>query len=188
MTKVFNNENRNRYYGLRVGDIVQVNSMISTVTQATVKAEVFKFGVLDNNSVFVKEEGSEESFKVVAEWCKIIERVEDRIPPNKLYAFVVKSHYNLITKIDKDSYGIVDICTHRFTEDRFSTFYECLYWAMRTWASVKEYNTYREMFAYFLKYEQDFNILDLFKVKDIVDRQTLVDDEYVDKVRKRLLG
>lgn len=71
MAKQFDNENRNRYYGLRVGDTVE---LLFYHIEGT-KAEVIGYGVMDNNRVTVKiENGSVEDW--VAEWCKIITKVE----------------------------------------------------------------------------------------------------------------
>ena len=71
MKTVFDNSERNRYYGLRIGDIVKCKSYDIDY------AEVIDYGFLDNNSVIVKENGKEPR-KVVAEWCDIITKVEDR--------------------------------------------------------------------------------------------------------------
>lgn len=68
----FKNEERNRYYGLRVGDIVTVPMFVGRK-----KAEVIGLHAGDNNGVQVHmEDGTER--KEVAEWCDIITKVEDR--------------------------------------------------------------------------------------------------------------
>lgn len=67
----FDNSERRRYYGLRVGDIIRCYAYGIT------KAEVVGYGFLDNNAVMVQEEGKEPR-KVIAEWCDIITKVEDR--------------------------------------------------------------------------------------------------------------
>ncbi len=70
--KPFDNENRNRYYGLRVGDTVELG-----FGKDKPKAEVIAYGFMDNNRVYVKlEDGSETDY--VAEWCKILIKVEDK--------------------------------------------------------------------------------------------------------------
>lgn len=71
MSENFDNQHRNRYYGLRVGDIVRCNAY------EIEKATVVEFGPLDNNAVYVQEEG-QIARKVVAEWCEIITRIEDQ--------------------------------------------------------------------------------------------------------------
>lgn len=66
----FDNSDRRRYYGLRVGDIIRCDAYGIT------KAEVVNYVFLDNNAVIVQEEGKEPR-KVVAEWCDIITKVEN---------------------------------------------------------------------------------------------------------------
>lgn len=68
----FDNSNRVRYYGLRVGDIVRCK--FYNITEAT----VVSYGVLDNNSVIIQV-GNSKPIKVVAEWCEVIIRVQDLI-------------------------------------------------------------------------------------------------------------
>jgi hypothetical protein len=72
VSKEFTNEDRSRYYGLRVGDTVQLifNGGVWK------EGKVVEYGVMDNNAVYVQT-GNEEPQKCVAEWCKIIKRVED---------------------------------------------------------------------------------------------------------------
>lgn len=69
----FTNENRSRYYGLRIGDVVEQRAF-GTVHRGT----VFEYGVMDNNRVYVKDENGEE-LDFIAEWCTIIKKVEDKI-------------------------------------------------------------------------------------------------------------
>jgi len=71
MTKIFDNKKRTRYYGLRIGDTVKVKAYnIET-------AEVAEYGVFDNNRVYIKLPDGEK-ISCVAEWCKIIKKVEDK--------------------------------------------------------------------------------------------------------------
>lgn len=72
--KGFNNKDRARYYGLRVGDIVQC-----TLCQfSTPPSEVIGYGFLDNNRVRIKELESGKEYGHVAEWLSIVTKVEDR--------------------------------------------------------------------------------------------------------------
>jgi len=71
MQKEFDNENRSRYYGLRVGDIVEQKAFGTSS-----KGEVIGYGFLDNNRVYVRLESGEET-DFIAEWCEIIKKVED---------------------------------------------------------------------------------------------------------------
>ena len=69
----FKNANRNRYYGLRVGDIVKP---LYSVGMQFGKCEVIELMPMDNNSVMLQTELGKK-FEWVAEWCDIITKVED---------------------------------------------------------------------------------------------------------------
>lgn len=73
MNSQFDNEKRNRYYGVRVGDMVDYK-----LFKNTIKGEVSRYGFMDNNCVYIKCDDGKE-IKAVAEWCTIIEKVEDKI-------------------------------------------------------------------------------------------------------------
>lgn len=66
------NENRSRWYGLRVGDTVRFDHPFGPVVGI-----VASLNRWDNNSAFVTVEGEDKPVKVVCEWCTIIERVDD---------------------------------------------------------------------------------------------------------------
>jgi len=72
--KEFDNQERHRYYGLRKGDLVKVE----TYPRGTfLNAEVIDYGFWDNNRVVLRfEDGKEDGW--VAEWCIIVTKVEDR--------------------------------------------------------------------------------------------------------------
>ena len=72
----FDNKERNRYYGLRIGDIVSPKG-IDGKEWSKGKAEVIEYGFMDNNAVYIRVEDGTET-KWVAEWCEIITKVEDR--------------------------------------------------------------------------------------------------------------
>jgi len=80
MEKVFDNEHRNRYYGLRKGDIVEYGYSIDN--PPILKGEVVEYGVMDNNAVYIDTGDGKKPKRVVAEWCKIITHVEDKINKN----------------------------------------------------------------------------------------------------------
>lgn len=71
----WDNQERKRYYGLRKGDIVEYNI---GHTMPRLKGEVVEYGVMDNNAVYLKVEEKEKPISVVAEWCDIITKVEDK--------------------------------------------------------------------------------------------------------------
>lgn len=72
--KVWDNEERRRYYGVRVGDTVKLYFMKNETF-----AEVVGYGFLDNNRVYIKIHGEEEEISWVAEHCDVIVKVEDKI-------------------------------------------------------------------------------------------------------------
>ncbi len=74
-TKQWDNEERRRYYGIRVGDIVRSNYF-----QQDQLYEVWGYGFMDNNSVHLIEVGKENArpFPHVAEWLTIVTKVEDK--------------------------------------------------------------------------------------------------------------
>lgn len=70
------NVDRNRYYGLRVGDIVSPKDLRGNEWNRGT-AEVIEYGHMDNNEVYIRaQDGTETHW--VAEWCDIITKVEDR--------------------------------------------------------------------------------------------------------------
>ena len=68
----FRNINRNRNYGVRVGDTVQIKMYDNKI------GIVVERGFTDNNKVYVVFEGETEVRGVVAEWCTITGPVENK--------------------------------------------------------------------------------------------------------------
>lgn len=85
---MFDNKERTRYYGLRIGDIVE-----EIVYGSSIKGEVWEL-LWDNNAAYVKTE-KDKIVKCVAEWCNILTKVEDRDDFKKL------SPLKLLAKRDK---------------------------------------------------------------------------------------
>lgn len=75
MDTTFKNEKRNRYYGLRIGDIVDPKGLSGKTMYPN--AEVVGFAYSDNNRVYIRKENGKIT-DWVAEWCDIITKVEDR--------------------------------------------------------------------------------------------------------------
>lgn len=73
--KPWDNENRDRYYGLRKGDLVELQFFNSDKNMA----EVVDYCHGDNNRVVVKNTWNGEVMEYVAEWCKLHTKHEDRI-------------------------------------------------------------------------------------------------------------
>lgn len=72
MKEVWDNQTRNRYYGLRIGD---------TITRDFVEDngnyKIVGYGAMDNNRVYIQR-GNEKPFGVVAEHCHIVHKIEDQ--------------------------------------------------------------------------------------------------------------
>ena len=74
MSKPWDNENRTRYYGKRVGDIVEYTCGWPVRKE---RATVVGYAVGDNNRIFLQQ-GKEKAWASTAERCTVVERVEDR--------------------------------------------------------------------------------------------------------------
>lgn len=70
------NKKRNRYYGLRIGDIVSPISFNREWDKG--KAIVIGYNLMDNNSVYIKALSDGTETKWVAEHCVIVTKVEDK--------------------------------------------------------------------------------------------------------------
>jgi len=70
----WDNEDRNRYYGLRKGDLITVHDVSGRVWG---ESEVLDYVSGDNNSVIIKSKNGN-PIDWVAEWCDIIKKVEDK--------------------------------------------------------------------------------------------------------------
>lgn len=88
---MFDNKERRRYYGLRVGDKVK-ESWCGT----HIEGEVVEYGFMDNNSVMVKDQNGEIR-KCVAEWCEIIQRVDEWV--------ISRNHPDAIVINDGSGFG-----------------------------------------------------------------------------------
>lgn len=70
-----NNPERSRYYGLRIGDLVEP----AGIQKGSKSGEVVGFAFLDNNRVEVVWDGASKASPEVAEWLKITKKLEDRL-------------------------------------------------------------------------------------------------------------
>ena len=71
----FDNKNRTRYYGLRVGDIVKYRVPGDEYEPDTYI--VVHLMEMDNNRVLIQNKKTGEQYKAVAEWCQIVTKIED---------------------------------------------------------------------------------------------------------------
>jgi len=73
--KTFDNKDRSRYYGLRIGDIVSPKGLDGNEWYKGI-CEVVNYGS-DNNRIQIKaKDGTLTDW--VAEWCDVITKAEDR--------------------------------------------------------------------------------------------------------------
>ena len=76
IASTFDNSERRRYYGLRIGDIVSPKTISGEEWYKGI-AEVINYGS-DNNQVEIKsKDGTITDW--VAEWCDIVTKIEDRL-------------------------------------------------------------------------------------------------------------
>lgn len=98
------NENRNRYYGHRKGDLVKkINfhpgSKFIPDSHYDKVYEVLDYCPMDNNGIFIKEFNDKEPFQVVAEWTEVFLKVEDRppiLPEHSMVTFVEGFHNEVV--------------------------------------------------------------------------------------------
>lgn len=103
----------------------------------------------------------------------------------KLYYFMNWSHHHFIWRIDENTFWIYDLCTTRYTEDRFKTLDEALSFAKSNW-KVEEFKTYRNCFERMLELEFYYDTFDLYEEKDLVERESL-HEKKSKEIQKKLL-
>lgn len=67
---MWDNEERKRYYGLRIGDIVDCS--LCALKQFQGEGKVVAYGGSDNNCVYVQVSDKEKPIKCVAEWLHLV--------------------------------------------------------------------------------------------------------------------
>ena len=97
MENKFDNKDRRRYYGLRIGDTVSAKGVDGKEFK---KGDVIDWGVMDNNAVYLKFEDGTES-KWVAEWCEIITKVEDKKPKRPDLSFFTQHQFKTMDEFEK---------------------------------------------------------------------------------------
>jgi len=98
------NENRNRYYGVRKGDLVKkINfhpgSKFFPDSFYDKVYEVIDYCIMDNNGILLKEFHEKDHFEHVAEWTEVFLKVEDRppiLPEHSMVTFVEGFHDELV--------------------------------------------------------------------------------------------
>jgi len=76
----FLNENRNRYYGIRVGDYVHHVVTVGGEKKIVLEGTVVEDGGMDNNRCYVMPKGDDKAVSCVAEWLIIVRPVETWLP------------------------------------------------------------------------------------------------------------
>lgn len=93
----FENLERKRYYGLRIGDLV----LDSWLDDRSPIYEVVGFSITDNNRVYIKNIKTNEVDNTVAEWCKIIKKVDEDSKPLEFRALAsIRKDKKLTDKLD----------------------------------------------------------------------------------------
>jgi len=96
METTFDNIERRRYYGKRIGDTVSLKNLNGKEFS---KAEVIGY-THDNNKIEVKlPDGTTTSW--VAEWCDIITRVEDKKQTRPDLSFITKNQFKTMDEFSK---------------------------------------------------------------------------------------
>jgi len=90
----------------------------------------------------------------------------------KLYYFMQNSHHYLISRIEKNGFWIFDLCTIRYTSERYRTLDEAIEQWKNHYKTLHVFDTYRELFAFMLNQELEFDIMDLFWDKNLVERES----------------
>lgn len=67
------NADRQRWHGLRIGDLVEERAFGSVL-----RGRVIELHPMNNNAAYIAMEKGDKPFKVVAEWCDIIEKAPDQ--------------------------------------------------------------------------------------------------------------
>jgi|SRR5690606_20020673 len=73
--KPFDNENRDRHYGLRKGDFVKIKKGFPI--EKAIPCIVIEYGYLDNNSVYLRDLTTGQRLRWTAEHCELVVKVED---------------------------------------------------------------------------------------------------------------
>ena len=95
--KTFKNAKRNRYYGLRVGDIVSPKGLLG-VESSLGKCIVIKYGS-DNNRVEIKSIATGEEREWIAEFCEIITKVEDIKDTVEINASIIANYKEVVNSL-----------------------------------------------------------------------------------------
>lgn len=103
----------------------------------------------------------------------------------KLYYFMANAHHYLISKIDDEWYWVFDLCTIRSTDERWNTLEEAIKNSEKYYKELHIFDTYRELFAYMLKQEIEFDFMDLFEDKNLVERESLHESK-VELIHKKM--
>ena len=94
----------------------------------------------------------------------------------KLYYFMNNGHHCFIWRIEKDAYWVYDLCTTRYTDERWVKLEEAIKYCKRYW-KIQEFNTYREVLAYMTWLESWYDFMDLYWDKNLIERESLQNDK-----------
>lgn len=91
----------------------------------------------------------------------------------KLHYMMNNSHHYFIWRITEKEYWIYDLCTTRYTDERWATLDEAINECWKKYWAVLEFNTYIDLFEYMSSLEAWYNIIDLFWDKNLIERESL---------------
>lgn len=97
--KTFKNAKRNRYYGLRVGDIVSPKGLQGALESSLGKCKVIGYAPFDNNRVYIQSIETGEETDWVAEWCEIITKVEDIKDTVEINASIIANYKEVVNSL-----------------------------------------------------------------------------------------
>lgn len=103
----------------------------------------------------------------------------------KIYAFILNCEYHIVTQISKHKYGVVPLFTDSYGNEEVEsdslekTIQLC---KEKRW-DVKEFDTYKQLFYYFLYNEESINSMDVWGIENITGRYFYI-EEHGDKIQK----
>lgn len=108
----------------------------------------------------------------------------------KLYYYMSNWHHYLISKIDESWYWVFDLCTIRYTEERWKTLEEAIEKCSMYYKNLFVFNTYSELFKHMLENENNYNFFDPLQEKNLIERESFQKEkskvfiENFEKIRK----
>ena len=103
----------------------------------------------------------------------------------KLYYYMWNSHHYLISRIDEKTYWIFDLTTNRYTDERWDTLKKAIKWVEKYTSNLRIFDTYRQLFEEILRLEYDYDIMDLYWDKNLIERESLHNEKINTKSKSK---